>query len=156
MAGGTFGVRSSANKLISGSNRCCRSPTRRCSSTPADGADFDLRVFTSVVYQSDRFDVGLELALSVEPTGGRARADAAVDGSADRRVQPVQLERACSASTSGSGCAAASTTLFDEDPPLTGANPYHLTQPTNGTGNTDRGSYDVLGRRYYVGVALEF
>jgi outer membrane receptor protein involved in Fe transport len=46
--------------------------------------------------------------------------------------------------------------LFDTDPPLTGRDPNNLTQPTNGTGNTDRGSYDVLGRRYFLGVAFDF
>ena len=39
--------------------------------------------------------------------------------------------------------------LFDRDPPLLGT-------ALAGDANTDVGVYDVLGRRYFVGVRLKF
>ena len=42
--------------------------------------------------------------------------------------------------------------LFDKDPPIVGANPPN----TNNATNTLPGYYDLLGRRYYVGMKLNF
>jgi outer membrane receptor protein involved in Fe transport len=41
--------------------------------------------------------------------------------------------------------------LFDRDPNRVGAGPLD-----NGAGNTVPGFYDVLGRRYYGGIRLNF
>jgi iron complex outermembrane recepter protein len=46
--------------------------------------------------------------------------------------------------------------LFDTEPPLTGRNPNHPTNPSNGLGITSAGNYDSLGRRYFVGLAVTF
>ena len=46
--------------------------------------------------------------------------------------------------------------IVDEQPPIVGANPSNVNNPTNGMGNTSAGNYDTLGRRYYVGVAVSF
>lgn len=46
--------------------------------------------------------------------------------------------------------------LLDEEPPIVGANPFNANNPTNAMGVTSAGNYDTLGRRYYVGIALNF
>jgi outer membrane receptor protein involved in Fe transport len=43
--------------------------------------------------------------------------------------------------------------LFDKEPPITGEN---LPAFTSGIGGTDSSSYDIIGRRYYVGVTAKF
>jgi iron complex outermembrane receptor protein len=45
--------------------------------------------------------------------------------------------------------------LFDTDPPIVGADPT-LAQGGNGSGTTLPGIYDVLGRRFYVGIKARF
>jgi hypothetical protein len=47
-------------------------------------------------------------------------------------------------------------TRLDDEPPITGRNPTQPPQPSNGSGITDRGNYDALGRRYFVGIAMDF
>ncbi len=42
--------------------------------------------------------------------------------------------------------------LFDKQPPIVGRNPG----VTSGTGFTDAGVYDVLGRRFFVGLKAKF
>ena len=128
---------------------------RRCSSTPATARTSRLRLFTSVMYQRDRFDVGLSWRYLSDQLA------AALVQTPQSTVLPTDEYNLFNLNASFRfnervRLRGGIDNLFDEDPPLTGANPYHPTQPTNGTGNTDRGSYDVLGRRYYVGVALEF
>ena len=46
--------------------------------------------------------------------------------------------------------------LFDTDPPLTSRDPFNPGAPTNGTGITAAAQYDALGRRYFVGLAMDF
>jgi outer membrane receptor protein involved in Fe transport len=47
--------------------------------------------------------------------------------------------------------------LFDEDPPIVGADPGTATLPPDrNLGDTDSGFYDVLGRRFYVGLQMNF
>jgi hypothetical protein len=46
--------------------------------------------------------------------------------------------------------------LIDQDPPIVGANPLNLNNPTNAMGDTTAGTYDTLGRRAYVGLAVTF
>jgi outer membrane receptor protein involved in Fe transport len=46
--------------------------------------------------------------------------------------------------------------VLDSDPPIVGANPGNLNNPTNAMGITSGGNYDVLGRRYFVGLAVTF
>ena len=45
---------------------------------------------------------------------------------------------------------------MSQQPPIVGANPTNANNPTNAMGNTNAGNYDVLGRRYYVGLAVTF
>jgi outer membrane receptor protein involved in Fe transport len=47
--------------------------------------------------------------------------------------------------------------LLDEDPPIVGADPGTATLPADrNLGDTNSGFYDVLGRRFYVGITMEF
>jgi outer membrane receptor protein involved in Fe transport len=47
--------------------------------------------------------------------------------------------------------------LFDEEPPVVGADPGSATLPIDrNLGDTDSGFYDVLGRRFYVGIQMNF
>jgi outer membrane receptor protein involved in Fe transport len=47
--------------------------------------------------------------------------------------------------------------LFDEEPPVVGADPGTATLPRdNNLGTTEAGFYDPLGRRYYVGFKMTF
>ncbi len=155
MAGGTFGVRSSANRLNTWQQPVLSEPDAPLLEYAGYGADFELRLFTSLIYQRDRFDVGLSWRYLSDQLA------AALVQTPQSTVLPTDEYNLFNLNASFRfnervRLRGGIDNLFDEDPPLTGANPYHPTQPTNGTGNTDRGSYDVLGRRYYVGVALEF
>ena len=49
-------------------------------------------------------------------------------------------------STTRSWCAAVSTTWLDEEPPIVGGT----------IGQTQPGTYDILGRYYYLGLQLGF
>jgi outer membrane receptor protein involved in Fe transport len=51
--------------------------------------------------------------------------------------------------------------LLDEEPPCTGANPTQTPFPTEcsrtqGPGGFDGGTYDPLGRRYFISMNMEF
>jgi len=41
--------------------------------------------------------------------------------------------------------------LFDQDPPIVGA-----TAVSTAAGSTDAGVYDIIGRRYFIGVKAKF
>jgi outer membrane receptor protein involved in Fe transport len=155
LAGGTFGVRSSANKLNTWQQPVLQEPDAPMLEYAGYGSDFELRVFTSLVYQRDRFDVGLSWRYLSDQLAG------ALVQTPTSTVLPTDAYNLFNLNASFNfnerlRLRGGIDNLLDEDPPLTGANPFHPTQPTNGTGNTDRGSYDVLGRRYYVGLAVAF
>ncbi|MGZ3276088.1 MAG: TonB-dependent receptor domain-containing protein [Caulobacteraceae bacterium] len=46
--------------------------------------------------------------------------------------------------------------LFDKEPPVVGADPTNTTRNGNAYGSTIPGVYDVLGRRFYVGINARF
>ena len=68
---------------------------------------------------------------------------------ARRRVwtpMTCSMSRWSTDSTTRSWCAAASTTSLDEEPPIVGGT----------IGQTQPGTYDILGRYYYLGLQLGF
>ena len=155
LAGGTFGVRSSANRLNTWKQPLLSEPGAPLFEYAGHGQDFDVRLFTSIIYQRDRFDVGLNWRYYPEALA------AALVQTPESTVLPTEEYSLFNLNASYRfnerlRLRGGIDNLLDEDPPLTGANPFHPTQPTNGTGNTDRGTYDVLGRRYYVGIAMDF
>jgi outer membrane receptor protein involved in Fe transport len=47
--------------------------------------------------------------------------------------------------------------LFDEEPPVVSVDPGTATLPRdNNLGDTEAGFYDVLGRRAYIGIQMNF
>jgi iron complex outermembrane recepter protein len=155
MAGGVFGVRTSANRLNTWKQPVLSEPDAPLFEYAGYGSDFDLRVFTNVSYARDRFDVGLNWRYYPEQLA------AALVQTPESTVLPTEDYHLFNLNASFRfnerlRLRGGIDNLFDEDPPLTGANPFHPTQPTNGSGNTDRSTYDVLGRRYYVGIAMDF
>ena len=46
--------------------------------------------------------------------------------------------------------------VFDEDPVWTGGRTALDANPSTGSGTTEAGFYDILGRTFYVGVSAAF
>ncbi len=155
LAGGTFGIRSSANKLLEWQQPVLSDPDAPLFEYAGYGSDFDLRVFTAFSYRRDKFDVGLTWRYL------SGQLAAALVTTPQSTILPTDEYNLFSLNAQFSlterlRLRGGIDNLFDTDPPLTGRDPNNLTQPTNGTGTTDRGSYDVLGRRYFLGVAFDF
>jgi hypothetical protein len=46
--------------------------------------------------------------------------------------------------------------VFDEDPVWTGGRTALDANPSTGSGTTEAGFYDILGRTFYVGISAAF
>jgi outer membrane receptor protein involved in Fe transport len=155
MAGGTFGIRASANKLNTWKQPVLSEPDAPLFEYAGYGSDFDVRLFTTISYRRDRYDVGLNWRYLP------SQQAAALVTTPESTVLPTDSYSLFNLNASFRlndrlRLRGGIDNLFDEEPPLTAANPFHPTQPTNGSGITDRSSYDVLGRRYFVGLAVDF
>jgi outer membrane receptor protein involved in Fe transport len=155
MAGGVFGIRAAANRLNTWKQPVLSEPDAPLLEYAGYGSDFDIRLFTNLSYRRDRFDIGLNWRYYPEQLA------AALVQTPESTVLPTEEYHLFNLNASFRlnerlRLRGGIDNLFDEDPPLTGANPFHPTQPTNGSGGTDRSTYDVLGRRYYVGIAMDF
>jgi iron complex outermembrane receptor protein len=153
MLGGEFGITSSVNKLFTWKQPATADPGSPLLEYAGYGDDFEYRLFTQFSYSRDALSVGLNwryLPQSINVA----------------RVQTPSLATADTAAyhlfnLNGSWQFAPNLRLrggidniADKQPPRVGTNLVG-NNPTNAMGVTNS-NYDVLGRRYYVGLAVSF
>ena len=157
---GTFGVRSSANKLLTWKQPQFQEPDSPLIEYAGYGTDgntggYDYQLFTTFYWQRDSMNIGLNwnhmseqyaLALATNPEATTLPTETYDMFNLNGSWQFTDRFR----------LRGGIDNLFDSDPPLTNRDPYNPGNPSNGTGITSTGNYDGLGRRYYVGVAMDF
>jgi outer membrane cobalamin receptor len=155
LAGGRFGIRTSANQLDTWKQPVVSAPDAPLFEYAGYGAYFGTRLFTTFSYRRDRYDIGLNWRYL---PGQRPEAKVT---SPQSTILPTDSYNLLTLNASYRvneriRLRGGIDNLLDAEPPLTGRDPNNPTQPTNGTGVTDRSNYDVLGRRYFVGIAVTF
>ena len=157
---GTFGIRSSANKLLTWKQPQFQEPESPLIEYAGYGTDgntggYDYQLFTTFYWQRDSVNIGLNwnhmseqyaLALATNPEATTLPTETYDMFNLNGSWQFTDRFR----------LRGGIDNLFDSDPPLTNRDPYNPGNPSNGTGITSTGNYDGLGRRYYVGVAMDF
>ena len=155
LADGTFGIRSSMNRLLNWQQPLLSEPDAPLVEHAGYGAYFDYRVFTTFSYTRDRLSLGLNWRHLPDQLSSTLIANP------ESTTLPTESYHLFSLNGSWTfnnrwRLRGGIDNLLDEAPPLTARNPNNPTQPSNGTGVTDRGNYDVLGRRYFVGITVDF
>jgi outer membrane receptor for ferrienterochelin and colicin len=117
--------------------------------------DFDYRLFTTFSYSRDRMSVALNWRYLPESLPAARVSNPEATNLSTDAYNMFNLNGSWSFSEK-LRLRGGIDNVFDLEPPLTGRNPFHPTNPTNGTGTTDRSVYDALGRRYFLGVAVNF
>ncbi len=157
--GATFGIRSSANRLLSWKQPQFQEPeaplVEYAGFGTGDTGGYDYQLFTTFSYRTDKMSVGLNWNyLSEQEAAAKATTPTAT-------VLPTDSYHLFNLNGSWQfserfRLRGGIDNLFDKDPPLTSRDPYNVLAPTNGTGITAAAQYDALGRRYYVGLAMDF
>jgi iron complex outermembrane receptor protein len=157
--GATFGIRSSANKLLTWKQPQFQEPeaplVEFAGYGTGDTGGYDYQLFTTFSYRTDRMSIGLNWNhLSEQQAAALATVPTAT-------VLPTESYNLFNLNGSWEfserfRLRAGIDNVFNTDPPLTSRDPYNLLAPTNGTGITAAAQYDALGRRYFVGLAMNF
>jgi iron complex outermembrane receptor protein len=164
LAGGNFGVNFMLTKLLKEETQATpEAPVIDWTGSlgPTDGTSltngaYDYRTFTTVNYGRNAWNLALRwrhLPSAVAATA--AVTPLTTDLGAQDSYDVFDL--------TGSWDATANTTvrfgvqnLFDTPPVWTGGRSAADPHPTNGSRVTEAGFYDILGRQYYIGAALNF
>lgn len=155
LRGGTFGVRAALNKLNSWKQPATSSPSAPLLEYAGFGSDYDYRMFTTFSYDRDRMNVAVTWRhLPETESGGLVQTPTLT--TLPTKAYDVFALNGSWTFNDRIRLRGGIDNVLDEDPPIVGANPGNLNNPTNGMGNTDAGNYDVLGRRYYLGLAVDF
>jgi outer membrane receptor protein involved in Fe transport len=152
MAGGELGVRSSLNKLFEWKSfDVPGSPLYEYADSTAQGGLYDWQAFTTVSYSTDRLDVALNLRYLPEVRNAILvqTPDANVLNTDSYSVFNVNGGWTFNERLRLRGGV---ENVFDKDPPIVGAQPG----VNNNMGVTLPSRYDPLGRRYFVGVSVDF
>jgi iron complex outermembrane receptor protein len=159
MLGGELGINASINKLFSWKQPAAADPDapllEYAGSAGGQNSYYDYRLFTQFTYNRDKLSVGLNWRY-LPKTMHESKVltpDLTVLDIEEYHVFNVNGSWRFSERLRLRG---GIDNLLDEDPPVVGANPTNRNNPTNAMGVTSAGNYDVLGRRYYVGIALSF
>jgi iron complex outermembrane recepter protein len=159
MAGGVFGINSSINKLFSWKQPASADPDspllEYAGSAGGGNSYYDYRLFTQFSYDRDRLSLGLNwryLPSAMHDSKVQTPTLTTLDTEAYSLFNLNGSWRFNERMRLRGGI----DNLIDEEPPIVGANPFNLNNPTNAMGNTSAGNYDTLGRRYYFGLAVSF
>jgi outer membrane receptor protein involved in Fe transport len=164
LAGGTFGVNLMVSSLLEEQTQStAESPVIdwKGSLGPDPGTSlnngaYDYRMFTSVSYGKNAWNASLRWR----------HLPTAID--ATQAVTPLSTQLGAESSydvfdLSGSFDMGQRTSLrfgienvFDQQPVFTGARTALDNNPSTGSGTTEAGFYDILGRQYYFGVQASF
>jgi outer membrane receptor protein involved in Fe transport len=155
MAGGEFGINSSINKLFSWKQPAAADPDAPLLEYVGYGAYYDYRLFTQFSYSRDKIRVGLNWRY-LPQVGPNAKVQTPTLTTFDTEAYSLFNANVSWAFNERMRLRGGIDNLIDEDPPIVGANPLNINNPTNAMGSTSAGSYDTLGRRYYVGLAVTF
>jgi outer membrane receptor protein involved in Fe transport len=150
--GGQLSVRSSLNKLFEWKSfDVPGSPLYDYADSTAQGGLYDWQAFTTVSYMTNRFDVSINMrylpevrnaALVQTPLANVLNTDAYTVFNVNGVWNFHERMR----------LRAGIDNLLDEDPPIVGAQPG----VNNNMGVTLPSRYDPLGRRYFIGVSIDF
>ncbi len=155
MLGGEFGIRAAMNKLNSWKQPATSDPDAPLLQFAGFGTDYEYQVFTTFSYATSQMNVGLNWRYLPETdAGGLVQTPTLTTLPTDdysvfnlngswRFNERFRLRGGID-------------NVFDTEPVIVGANPGNLNNPTNALGSTSAGNYDVLGRRYFVGLAINF
>jgi outer membrane receptor protein involved in Fe transport len=152
VAGGDFTIRSSANKLLTWKQPLLAEPGAPLYEYAGFADDFDYRLFTTFSYSRDRMSVALNWRYLPESLPAARVSNPEATNLSTDAYNMFNLNGSWSFSEK-LRLRGGIDNVFDLEPPLTGRNPFHPTNPTNGTGTTDRSVYDALGRRYFLGIS---
>jgi outer membrane receptor protein involved in Fe transport len=159
MAGGVFGINSSINKLFSWKQPASADPDspllEYAGSAGGGNSYYDYRLFTQFTYDRDKIRIGLNwryLPSAMHDSRVQTPALTTLDTEAYHLFNLNGSWQFNERMRLRGGI----DNLVNEDPPIVGANPFNVNNPTNAMGVTSAGNYDTLGRRYYVGLAVTF
>ncbi len=150
---GRIGVRSSMNRLLSWKQPETDEPQAPMVEYAGYGTRFDYQVFTTFSYARGPMSIGLNWRHLPETPSG------ALVGNPEATNLPTKAWNMFNLNgswrfTDNVRLRGGIDNIFDDDPPLTGRNPDHPRNPSNGLGTTSPGNYDALGRRYYLGLSI--
>jgi outer membrane receptor protein involved in Fe transport len=164
LAKGNFGVNFMLTKLLTEKTQATdASPVYDWTGSlgPTDGTSltngaFDYRTFTTINYGRNIWNLALRwrhLPSAIAPQEVATPGSTYLGAQEDYDVFDL----------TGSWNATSNTTvrfgiqnLFDTPPVWTGGRSAADPHPSSGSGTTEAGFYDILGRQYYIGVALNF
>jgi outer membrane receptor protein involved in Fe transport len=155
MAGGMFGINSSLNSLTFWKQPASDQPNSPLLDYADSGDDFSYRLFTQFSYNRGKFGVGLNWRYLPE-----TRYVDLVTNPADTTL-PTDSYNVFNVNGSWAfsdkiRLRGGIDNVFDTDPVIVGADPYNPTNPDHALGRTNAGVYDTLGRRYFVGLNVNF
>ena len=159
MLGGEFGINSSINDLITWKQPASSDPDapllENAGYESTNQGYFKYRLFTQFSYNRKKLGVGLnwrylpeqkDLSLVQTPTFTALPTKA-------YNLFNVNVSYRLSDRVRVRG---GMDNLLNKEPPVVGANPNAVNNPTANLGVTNAGDYDVLGRRMYVGLNVSF
>jgi iron complex outermembrane receptor protein len=155
MAGGVFGINSSVNKLFSWKQPAAADPDAPLLEYVGYGAYYDYRLFTQFSYSRDKVRIGLNWRYLPE-VGPNGKVQTPTLTTFDTDAYNLFNASVSWTFNERLRLRGGIDNLVNEDPPIVGANPLNTNNPTNAMGDTSAGTYDTLGRRYYVGLAVTF
>jgi outer membrane receptor protein involved in Fe transport len=155
MLGGEFGVRSALNRLNSWKQPATSDPSAPLLEYSGFGTDYEYQMFTTFSYRRDKMNVGLNWRYLPEALAAGLVQTPTLTTLPTDDYSVFNLNGSWSFSER-LRLRGGIDNVFDSDPPIVGANPGNLNNPTNAMGITSGGNYDVLGRRYFVGLAVTF
>ncbi len=155
MAGGVFGINTSVNKLFSWQQPAAADPDSPLLEYVGYGAYYDYRLFTQFSYGRDKMRVGLNWRYLPE-VGPNGKVQTPTLTTYDTEAYHLFNLNMSWAFNERMRLRGGIDNLIDQEPPIVGANPLNTNNPSNGKGDTTAGTYDTLGRRYYVGLAVTF
>ncbi len=119
--------------------------------TLSRGGQYDYRTFTTFSFNQDRWGVGLSHRFlpSIESADYASNPNTTVQGAGSYNMFDLFGSFSINETVSLRG---GIDNLFDTDPEIVGVNPG----VTEAAGSTLPQFYDVLGRRYYLSVQLDF
>jgi outer membrane receptor protein involved in Fe transport len=126
------------------------SPAEDWAGTTGEGHQYEYRTFTTLTYRNDTFSVNLRHRYlpSLDHSSIVRNPATTTQGPGDYHIFDLSGRYSL---TEVLELRAGIDNLFDRDPVITARSPT-----SSGTGTTNAEYYDVLGRRFYVGLKARF
>jgi outer membrane receptor protein involved in Fe transport len=148
-----IGVRTSLNVLLSWKEPESASPEAPLREFAGYGTNFDYKVFTTFSYARDALNISLNWRY-LPSSEAAARATNPLNTTEDADSYNVFNLNGAWRFNDMVRLRVGIDNLLDEDPVITNRNVL-AANPNTGSG-TSSGDYDVLGRRYFIGLSVDF